>query len=52
MKASGVTWNDDSLAQYLRDPKAFIPGNKMASPGIKDEKMVADLIAYLKQVTK
>ena len=52
MKASGVTWDDAALARYLRDPKGFIPGGRMAFPGIKDEGELADVIAYLKQVTK
>ncbi|HUC10850.1 MAG TPA: cytochrome c family protein [Stellaceae bacterium] len=52
MKASGVTWNDGSLAKYLRDPKAFIPGNRMAFPGVSDDSELAGLLAYLKQVTK
>ena len=52
MSTSGVTWNDDTLAKYLRDPQAFIPGDRMAFPGIKDDQELADLIAYLKQVTR
>lgn len=52
MKASGITWDDDTLTQYLRDPKGFIPGNRMAFPGIKNNAALSDLIAYLKRVTK
>ncbi|PJI43258.1 cytochrome c family protein [Ferrovibrio sp.] len=52
MKNSGVTWNDETIAQYLADPKSFIKGNKMVFPGIKRETEVADLIAYLKDATK
>ncbi len=52
MKASAVTWDDDTLAKYLRDPKGFIPGNRMAFPGIEDKKERADLIAYLRQAAK
>jgi cytochrome c len=52
MTASGVTWDDKTLAEYLRDPKAFIPGNHMAFPGIKGDEQLADLIAYLKVATK
>jgi cytochrome c len=52
MKASGIVWNDDTLAKYLRDPQGFIPGSRMAFPGIKDEKTLNALIAYLKQATK
>jgi cytochrome c len=52
MKDSGVTWDDDTLKQYLHDPKAFVPGDKMAFPGIKNDDEIADLLAYLKEATK
>lgn len=52
MKNSGIVWDDDSVASYLRDPKGFMPGNKMAFPGIKDDKEMADLLAYLHQATR
>lgn len=52
MKNSGVTWDDDTLAKYLRDPKTFIAGNKMAFPGIKDDTEIVNLLAYLKEATK
>ena len=52
MKASGVVWSDDTLAKYLRDPRAFIPGNRMAFPGIKDDREITDLLAYLHQAAQ
>ena len=52
MKESGVVWDDDTLTKYLRDPKEFIPGDRMAFPGIKDEAQLADLIAYLHEAAK
>ena len=52
MKNANVTWNDDTLAKYLADPKAFVPGDKMAFPGIKDPSKLGDLLAYLNQATK
>jgi cytochrome c2 len=52
MKKSGVVWNDDTLSKFLRDPQGFIPGNRMGFPGIKDEKELAALLAYLKQATQ
>jgi cytochrome c len=52
MKDSGIVWDDESLARYLRDPKGSIPGNKMAFPGIKDDKEMADLLAYLHEATQ
>ena len=52
LKDSGVVWDDDTMAKYLRDPKGFIPGDRMAFPGIKDEEQLADLLAYLHEATK
>lgn len=49
MKGSGITWTEENLAKYLKDPKGFIPGNKMAFVGLKKDEEVADVIAYLKQ---
>jgi cytochrome c len=44
-----VTWDEASLDKYLADPKGFVPGNKMAFPGLKNEQDRQDVIAYLKQ---
>jgi cytochrome c len=41
------TWTPELLDAYLTDPKKTIPGNKMAFPGLKNDKQRADLIAYL-----
>jgi cytochrome c len=46
--AEGVIWDEATLAAYLPDPKAFVPGTKMAFPGLKVPEDVADLIAFLK----
>lgn len=45
----GVTWGEDTLFEYLENPKKYIPGTKMAFAGLKKPKDRADLIAYLKQ---
>jgi cytochrome c len=52
MKNSGIVWDDETMAKYLRDPKGSMPGNKMAFPGIKNDTEMADLLAYLHQATK
>ena len=52
MKDSGITWDDETVAKYLRDPRGAIPGNKMAFPGIKNEEEIANLLAYLHQATQ
>lgn len=48
-KESGITWDEASFAEYIRDPKARIPGTKMVYVGLKDEQRVRDLTAFLKQ---
>jgi cytochrome c len=48
-KNSGITWNEAVFLEYIKDPRAKIPGTKMIFPGIKNEKEAGDLWAYLKQ---
>ena len=52
MKASGVTWDEKSLRAYLKKPRKFIKGTRMAFAGIKKKKQMDDLVAYLKEATK
>jgi cytochrome c len=47
-KNSGKTWDEATFTTYIKDPKGTIPGTKMAYAGLKDEKKIGDLIAYLK----
>lgn len=49
MKASGLTWDEPTLTQYLKSPKAMVPGTKMAFPGLKADADIANVIAYLRQ---
>ena len=50
LKKSGVPWNEQTLNKWLTNPAAFIPGNLMAFPGIRDASTRQDIIAYLKAV--
>ena len=52
MKASGVTWDEKSLRAYLKKPRKFIKGTRMAFAGIKKINQMDDLVAYLKEATK
>ena len=52
MKKSGITWDDASLGDYLKDPKARVPDGKMVFAGLKRPAQVADVIAYLKKATQ
>ena len=42
-------WDEATFREYIKDPKAKIPGTKMIYAGLKDEQKTNDLIAYLKQ---
>lgn len=48
-KNSGITWTKEVFLEYIKDPKAKIPGTKMVFPGIKDEGEAASLWAYIAQ---
>ena len=52
MKASDITWDEETIDKYLTKPRDFIPKNKMAFAGLKKEQQRADVIAYLKEATK
>ena len=47
-KNSGAVWTEEVLFTYLKNPRAFMPGTKMAFAGIPDPQKRADVIAYLK----
>ncbi len=50
--ADGWVWTEEKMMEYLLNPRAAMPGNKMAFAGLKDEQDRKDLIAYLKQFSK
>jgi cytochrome c len=46
--AGGLVWDEANIAEYLKDPKAKVPDNKMAFAGLKKDEDIANVIAYLK----
>ena len=48
-KNSGIIWDDTQFLDYIKDPKAKIPGTIMVFLGIKNEEAAKNLWAYLKQ---
>jgi cytochrome c len=52
LKSSGIIWGETSLDPWITDPQAFIPESHMTFRGIKDPRIRADLIAFLKDATR
>ena len=48
-KNANLTWDEATFRDYIKDPRAKIPGTKMVFAGIKNEKEIGDLWAYLRQ---
>jgi cytochrome c len=48
-KNSGITWDEATFQEYIKDPKAKVPGTKMIYAGLTDEQKTNDLVAFLKQ---
>ncbi|MEZ5905985.1 MAG: cytochrome c family protein [Geminicoccaceae bacterium] len=47
MANSGIVWDETTLAEYLANPKEYVPGNKMAFVGLRKPEQIQDVIAYL-----
>jgi len=47
-KGSGLTWDEDTFRDYIKNPKAKIPGTKMVFAGIAKDEDIDNLIAYFK----
>jgi cytochrome c len=47
MKAANKTWDEATLDVYLTNPKAMVPGTKMAFSGLPAADDRANVIAYL-----
>ena len=50
MIGKGGKWDWASIANYLHDPKGYIPNNRMAYVGVKDPTDLADLLAYMRSL--
>lgn len=44
---ANFVWDADHLDHWLQNPQTFLPGNRMAFAGVRDETQRRDLIAYL-----
>jgi len=52
MKRANLTWNEANLKDYLTDPQAKVKGNRMPFSGFSNQNDVADVIAYLRSLSK
>jgi cytochrome c len=48
-KNSGIVWTPEVFAEYIKNPRAYIEGTKMAFAGLKKDKEIEDITAYLAQ---
>jgi cytochrome c len=49
MKSSGITWDEASFKEFIKNPKAKVPGTKMVFQGLATEGDQDNLWAYLSQ---
>lgn len=49
IRDSGLVWDEPTLTAYLRAPRKVVPGTRMTFAGLKKDKDIADVIAFLKQ---
>jgi len=49
--AAGLVWDEPNLTEYLANPKAKVPTNKMGFPGLKNPDDIKNVIAYLKSLS-
>jgi cytochrome c len=49
MQASGIVWDEQTLARFLANPDKALPGTKMRFWGIGDEREMQALLAYLRR---
>jgi cytochrome c len=52
MKRSGIVWTPETFDQFIADPQAVVPANRMPFAGIASASDRADLITYLTKATK
>ena len=52
MKSSGIVWDEETLDAYLKAPKKYVKGTRMAFAGLKKDADRANVIAYMKTFSK
>ncbi|KAG5460560.1 MAG: cytochrome c C1 [Olpidium bornovanus] len=47
--SKGIVWTEETMFEYLENPKKYIPGTKMVFAGLKKAKDRENIIAYMKE---
>lgn len=47
MLEANLVWDVETMTAYLKKPKKFMPGTKMVFAGLKKDKDITNLLAYL-----
>jgi cytochrome c len=47
LKGADFVWEPGHLDEWLANPRGYLPGNRMAFVGVRDETQRRDVIAYL-----
>ena len=47
VQEANFAWDPAQLENWLANPQSFLPGNRMAFAGVRDETQRRDIIAYL-----
>jgi cytochrome c len=48
-KNSRIVWDEATFREYIKGPKEKVPGTKMDFPGLKTQKEIDDIVAFLNQ---
>jgi len=51
LRSAGITWTAESLDPWLKNPAKFIPNSRMIFSGVANDKLRADVIAFLRKAT-
>ena len=52
MGSAGMTWNEETIAAFMLDPKGYIKGTRMSFSGLRKDSDIAALTEYLKSFSQ
>lgn len=47
MKEAGIVWTAETIDEYIENPRAYIPGNRMSFAGLRKPEDRVNVVAYL-----